>query len=478
MYGNTSFFEGILDNIDIPVAVADKQACYVYANTSFVKLSDLTIKEIIGKSVRYYYESKIADSFLFELVLAGRKQVTQIQRIKRESAVVMEKILTASPLFGEQGDVEYVVYTYQDREQLEQLYRHAHKTISIQQGGKKSDDSPVFESVLMTQLIQEAALIAQTDSSVLITGESGTGKEVIADFIHANSNRSGRDMVVINCASIPETLLDAELFGYEKGAFTGALTTGKPGLIETADGSTLFLDEINSLPRELQGKLLRAIETKRVKRIGSVREKAIDFRILAASNTDLTTEIQAGNFRSDLYYRLNVMPIHLPPLRERKDDILPLCHHFLKQLGEKYNRIRVLSPDVQHTLLNHDWPGNVRELKNVLERLVITSSLAKEITAIPFSLSSRSGHEKPLEDTALPVVPAPALPDERSAYQALPEDAKNLIYALRNTDYNISNAAALLGISRRTLHYKLKRYRITIESQIYVDGEKFPLLIK
>ena len=475
MHNSISFFQGILDNIDIPVAVANKAAEYVYANTSFVKLSDLTIKEIIGKSVRYYYENKITDSFLFELVLAGRKQVTQIQRIKHENALLMEKILTASPLFGEQGDIEFVVYTYQDREQLEQLYRHAHKTISIRQGEKKNDEHPVYASPLMTQLMQEAALIAKTDSSVLITGESGTGKEVIADFIHTNSRRADREMVVINCASIPETLLDAELFGYEKGAFTGALTTGKPGLIETADGSTLFLDEINSLPRELQGKLLRAIETKRVKRIGSVREKAIDFRILAASNADLTLEIQAGNFRSDLYYRLNVMPIHLPPLRERKGDILPLCDHFLKQLGEKYDRMRILSPDVQHTLLNHDWPGNVRELKNVLERLVITSSFAKEITAIPFSLSAKTGgYDKPLEETALPANPASS--DEGSVYQTLPEDAKTLIRTLRSNGYNISNAATALGISRRTLHYKLKRHQITIESQICVNGVEIPLI--
>jgi Transcriptional regulator containing PAS, AAA-type ATPase, and DNA-binding domains len=474
MYESISFFEGILDNIDIPVAVANKAAEYVYANTSFVRISDLTIKEIIGKSVRYYYENKIADSFLFELVLADRKQVTQIQKIKYENAVLMEKILTASPVFGEQGDVEFVVYTYQDREQLELLYRQAHKTVSIQQGVQKNGESLVYKSALMTHLVEEAALIAKTDSSVLISGESGAGKEVIADFIHANSRRADKEMVVINCAGIPETLLDAELFGYEKGAFTGALTTGKPGLMETADGSTLFLDEINSLPRELQGKLLRAIETKKVKRIGSVREKSIDFRILAASNTDLNLEMQAGNFRSDLYYRLNVMPLHLPPLRERKDDILPLCDHFLKQLGEKYDRMRVLSPDVQYALLNHDWPGNVRELKNVLERLVITSSLAREITAIPFSLSARSGsYDKPSGETAPAAKPVPS--DEASAYRSLPEGAKSLIRALRDNGYNISNAAAALGVSRRTLHYKLKRYNITLESQICVDGTVIPL---
>ena len=474
MFGNISFYEGVLDNIDIPVAVSDKDARYVYVNSSFVRLFNLTRKELIGHSVRYYYENKIVDSFLFEIVMANRKQVAQIQTIKHENNPVMEKILTASPVFGESGEIEFVVYTYQDREQLNQLYQHAYETVSIQQITQKHGQNLIYTSALMTALVREAAIIAKTDSSVLISGESGTGKEVIADFIHASSKRAGKEMVVINCASIPEALLDAELFGYEKGSFTGALTTGKPGLIESADKSTLFLDEINSLPRNLQGKLLRAIENKKVKRIGSVREKSIDFRIIAATNTDLSMEIQAGNFRSDLYYRLNVMPIHLPPLRERKDDILPLCEHFLKQLGEKYDRVRTLSPDVEATLLNHHWHGNVRELKNVLERLVITSSLAREITTIPFSLSEKTGfYNAPIDVVSSPANPFnPADPFTR---QPLSEDVKTLIHALKDNDYNISVTASALGISRRTLHYKLKRYNITIESQIHVDGVAVPL---
>ena len=472
MYGSISFYEGVLDNIDIPVAVADKDARYVYVNTGFVKLSNLTRKELIGHSVRYYYENKIADSFLFEIVMKGRKQTAQIQTIKHKNNPVMEKILTASPVFGEGGEVEFVVYTYQDREQLNQLYQHAYETVSIQQSTQKNSENLIYKSNLMTTLVREAAIIAKTDSSVLISGESGTGKEVIADFIHSVSKRADKEMVVINCASIPESLLDAELFGYEKGSFTGALTTGKPGLIESADKSTLFLDEINSLPRNLQGKLLRAIENKKVKRIGSVREKSIDFRIIAATNTDLNEEIRAGNFRQDLYYRLNVMPIHLPTLRERKEDILPLSEHFLKQLGEKYDRIRTLSADVVSTLLSHNWPGNVRELKNVLERLVITSSLTREITTIPFSLSERSElYDNPLDSASsadsLEVGKAPT-------YKAPSEDARAIIHALKENHYNITNAAVALGISRRTFHYKLKRYNITIESQVYVDGIAVP----
>ena len=475
MFGNINFYEGILDNIDIPVAVADKDAYYVYVNTGFVKLSNLTRKELIGHSVRYYYENKIADSFLFEIVMTNRKQVAQIQTIKHENHLVMEKILTASPVFGESGDIEFVVYTYQDREQLNQLYHQAYESVSIQQSTQKISQNLIYTSDLMTSLVHEVALIAKTDSSVLISGESGTGKEVIADFIHASSRRAAKEMVVINCASIPEALLDAELFGYEKGSFTGALTTGKPGLIETAHKSTLFLDEINSLPRNLQGKLLRAIENKKVKRIGSVREKSIDFRIIAATNTDLNMEIQAGNFRSDLYYRLNVMPINLPPLRERKEDIAPLCEHFLGQLGEKYDRIRTLSPDIQRTLLSHDWPGNVRELKNVLERLVITSSLTREITTIPFSLSEKGiRYNTQFNDTT---PPSKALPSGEPTRQSFSEDVRTLIHALRDNNYNISTTATALGISRRTLHYRLKRYNITIESQICVDGSPIPTTI-
>ena len=226
----------------------------------------------------------------------------------------------------------------------------------------------------MQAILQTAAQVAQTDSTVHISGETGTGKEVLAKYIHRNSSRADAPIIEINCAALPENLLEAELFGYTKGAFTGALNTGKPGLIEAAHGGTLFLDEINSLPLELQGKFLRVLESHKSKRLGAVEEQEIDFRLLAATNQNLKEGVLAGTFRADLYYRLNVIPLELPPLRERREDIAPLATFFLDYYCKRYSRTKVLSRRVIEQLKAYDWPGNIRELKNVVERLLVTSA--------------------------------------------------------------------------------------------------------
>ncbi len=226
----------------------------------------------------------------------------------------------------------------------------------------------------MQAILQTAAQVAQTDSTVLISGETGTGKEVLAKYIHRNSSRADAPIIEINCAALPENLLEAELFGYTKGAFTGALNTGKPGLIEAAHGGTLFLDEINSLPLALQGKFLRVLESHKSKRLGAVEEQEIDFRLLAATNQNLKEGVLAGTFRAALYYRLNVIPLELPPLRERREDIAPLATFFLDYYCKRYSRTKVLSRRVIEQLKAYDWPGNIRELKNVVERLLVTSA--------------------------------------------------------------------------------------------------------
>ncbi|MCL2368497.1 MAG: sigma 54-interacting transcriptional regulator, partial [Oscillospiraceae bacterium] len=229
------------------------------------------------------------------------------------------------------------------------------------------------ESPLMREVLQLATNIAEAESTVLISGESGTGKEVVAQYIHAQSGRKQKPLIIINCASLPETLLEAELFGYEKGAFTGASPVGKPGLFESADGGTLFLDEVNSLPLGLQGKLLRAIETKMVQRLGSTKSRKIDFRLLVATNESLDKLVTERKFRIDLYYRINVIHLHIPPLRERKEDIVPLTMHFLKLYCKKNNKQKTFSAQTLENMLEYTWPGNVRELKNFVERSVVMS---------------------------------------------------------------------------------------------------------
>ena len=238
-------------------------------------------------------------------------------------------------------------------------------------------DGPFTEIIGKTpaiqQIFQTVQKIAPTDSTVLITGETGVGKELIAREIHSASHRRSHPFVKVNCAAIPETLLESELFGYEKGAFTGAVTN-KPGRFEIAHQGTIFLDEIGEMPVHLQAKLLGVLQDRAFERVGGVKTIKVDIRIISATNQDLQSAIQSSKFRSDLFYRLNVVPIHIPPIRERKDDLIPLIDYFLKKFKTKYQKkITSLSPEIIAAFSNYNWPGNIRELENVLERMILMS---------------------------------------------------------------------------------------------------------
>jgi transcriptional regulator with PAS, ATPase and Fis domain len=289
-------------------------------------------------------------------------------------------IIASTPIFDETGIVKNVVAVIRRIDAINDDYKQAssNRVVSRLYAGRPDDDfvvgaSIVSESGAMRKTMQVAANIASTDSNVLLTGETGTGKEIIARFIHEQSARRDKPFVVINCAALPETLLEAELFGYEKGAFTGASVSGRTGLFESAQGGTLFLDEINSFPIGLQGRLLRAIEGKTIRPIGNTREHEVNFRLLAASNVDLESLLNANKFRPDLYYRLNVINIVIPPLRERREDIIPLALHFLKDYCNKYNKNKTFSPQTFDAMEAYEWPGNVREVKNFVERSVVMS---------------------------------------------------------------------------------------------------------
>lgn len=295
----------------------------------------------------------------------------------------------------------------------------------------------------MQALLRDAALVAASDTRVLITGESGVGKEVVADLIHAWSRRSGGPLIKINCAAIPETLLESELFGHERGAFTGA-TRQRIGRFEEARGGTLFLDEIGDMALPLQAKLLRVIQDGRFQRIGSNLDIHSDARILASTNRDLATAVREGRFREDLYYRLNVVELHVPPLRERPEDILPLATHFLRQFTGGRARF---APSVPDLLQRYPWPGNVRELRNVMERAAL---LCRGELVLPEHLPTR-------------ILQAPS-PEPNSTGTTESErleevERQTILEALRRYGYNRTETARALGISRRTLVYKLQRYR-------------------
>jgi two-component system, NtrC family, response regulator GlrR len=296
----------------------------------------------------------------------------------------------------------------------------------------------------MEALLAEVHLVAQTEASVLIQGESGTGKELLARAIHQASARCNAPFVAINCAAIPEPLLESELFGHTKGAFTGAVTAYK-GLFQSANGGTIFLDEIGDMPLALQAKLLRVLEDKEVRSLGSSQAIAVDVRIISATHQDLKQAIDEGAFREDLYYRLNVVSPAIPPLRERREDIPPLAHHFLKILCEKHGRtINDFTPDAMEMLTTCDWPGNVRQLMNVVEQCCALS----RAPLIPASLVSRALREMPMDSLSY-----------ADAKQRFERDY--LIRLLKITNGQVTDAARLAGRNRTEFYRLLRRYHLS-----------------
>jgi DNA-binding NtrC family response regulator len=308
----------------------------------------------------------------------------------------------------------------------------------------------VAGSPSMRSVLRDAYRVAQSDSNVLLTGESGSGKEVVANFIHQNSPRRNKMMITVNCASIPATLLAGELFGHEKGAFTGAVAR-RPGRFREAEGSTLFLDEIGDMPLELQPALLRAIETNCITPLGSDKEIKVDYRLLAATNRTLLEDVELGRFRQDLYYRLNVIAIEVPPLRDRTEDILPLARHFLAVGKDEDKR---LSRAAAQTLVAYPWPGNARELANAIERARL---LSQTDVILPEHLppAVRGAASRSINDTRERGY------ESQSDVKTLDEsEVDSIRRALEQTGGNRTRAAELLGITRRGLIYKLKRLGI------------------
>jgi len=304
----------------------------------------------------------------------------------------------------------------------------------------------VAQSSAMQAVLDLVARVAPTDATVLIQGESGTGKEVIAKAVHHASARAARPFVAVNCGAVPETLLESELFGYVRGAFTGAAAS-KLGLFEEADGGTLFLDEIAEMPAVLQVKLLRALQSGEVRRLGATQAATFDVRVIAATNGDLATRISEGNFREDLFYRLNVIHVALPPLRERREDIPALAEHFLGRSAAKLGRTLRLSPAALERLLRYPWPGNVRELENAIER---ASILARTEVIEPEDLP-------PHVSAGLQLGPSPALPLQITLAEA---ERAHILQTLERFGRNHSGAADALGIGRTTLWRKLREYGI------------------
>ncbi len=409
-------------------------------------LLDLNLPDVHG--IEVLRELRARDPHLLIIVITGYGSV--------ESAVQSLKL----------GAYDYVKKPFK-ADAIKLIVRLALETQRLRRrvralGERAEAPGPVVvHSEAMQGVLRQAASVAtHPDTTVLITGESGTGKEVVARLIHHRSRRAAGPFLAVNCASIPASILESELFGHEAGAFTDARRP-REGLLEAADGGTVFLDEIGDMDLGLQAKLLRFLETRRIRRLGGVRETEVDVRIVAATNQDLKQAIAARRFREDLYYRLNVFPIHVPPLRERPEDVVPLARHFLAYFSRKFHRdLRDIAPEAQARLRAYPWPGNVREVRNLMERLAITCTgpvLRAEDLPEEFRDTgpSRPGRW--------------VLPPGGCDLEALERDlARSLILqALERTGGNVSRAARLLGLARSTLRNRMAT--LGIRSEINPD---------
>src|SRR4051794_31313404 len=360
-------------------------------------------------------------------------------RLHTENGLERLVVMRTTQDFDEEGTLEGVVATIKDV--TDEAAPHKREVIA--------------ESPSMRELINFVRRVAASEAStILLEGENGTGKGLIAKTLHSQSVRQAEPFIAINCAAIPETLLESELFGYEKGAFTDARSQ-KRGIFELADKGTLFLDEIGEIPLMLQAKLLRVLEEQSFRRLGGLKDIQLDLRVLAATNKNLREAVKEGAFRQDLYFRLNVIQILIPPLRERADDILPLTKFFIEHYNRKFKRnIEGVTDGAARLLLTHDWPGNVRELRNAIERAMILEEGPSITTAsLPISIA-RPGSDGSLGDVALDMaIPADGLSLEDN-------ERSLLVRALEKTEGNQTQAARLLRITRDTLRYKMKKFNL------------------
>ena len=378
------------------------------------------------------------------------------------------------------GAFDYITKPF-DQAEIQAVIAKASKAHDIARTSVHADGKARKEIIGASALIDEVFKIidkvADTPSTVLITGESGTGKELIATALHDGSSRKGKPLIKINCAAIPKDLMESELFGYERGAFTGAVTS-KPGRFELADGGTLFLDEIAEIPVEMQVKLLRALQESEFERVGGIKTTHVDVRLIAATNRDLNEEIEAGRFRKDLFYRLNVVPIVLPPLRDRKSDIPMLAAHFIQKYNKRLNKkIEGVADDALAILQTYSWPGNIRELENLMERVLLFADgpliTAKDLPepvrqSTPPATAASAGPASPSPSSCEPPVPGQETSLKDIVRQKAAELEKDLITkALEETVGNVTRAAKLLQISRKSLQTKMKEFGLRDD-----DGEE------
>lgn len=456
----TKELDNIIEAFSDGIYISDGEGFGLRVNKSLQRITGATAEDLIGKYISSAVEQGVISNSVTLKVLEKRETITITQRIKGEK----EFLVTGTPIFDEEDKINRVVTTIRDVTELSNLQKKLtesneltqkyYKELMLLRKRQFAESNLVFKSKEMKRIVEYANKAAMFDSTCLLLGESGVGKDVIARIIYSNSLRKDEAFIKLNCGAIHYNLLESELFGYERGAFTGANKEGKPGMFELAHKGTLFLDEIGELPLDLQVKLLHAIQDMIISRVGSTKTIQVDVRVIAATNRNLEDMIHKGQFREDLYYRLNIIPIEIPPLRERPDDIIPLIELFLRKMNKKYNKNKQLKPEVIECLLKYEWPGNVRELKNIVERLVVISSGELiEIKDLPESLkiSKLNKLGKKYRYNC-----------KSSLKEVIEEVEKEFLKETLKSYKSLREASKILGVDHSTLSRKIKKYKLSL----------------
>lgn len=434
------------------IFITDSSGMVLRINHAYERITGIKASEIVGKNMQKLVEEKYYDESVTLLVMEKKESITISQSVKGHHQI----LVTGNPIFDEQGQLFRVVTNVRDVTQLTSLQNQLQKTkeqtlkykteLELLRSMQIHSSDIVFRSQAMVRTMELAQKIADVNSTVLITGESGTGKELVAKFIHKQGKGPTKPFIKINCAAIPEALLESELFGYEGGAFTGAKKEGKPGLFELAHHGTLFLDEVGDLPIVLQVKLLRVLQEREIVRVGGTKAKTVDVRIIAATHRDIIKMTKAGLFREDLYYRLMVVPLHIPPLRERREDIPLLILRFIERFNSSFGFIKRVSPQVIDQLVEYSWPGNVRELENVIERMMVTAAEDElGVELLPETIYSKA-----------------FFPRRGTKLKTAVEETEAYLLSETYQEYRCwQKVAEVLGVNRTTVFRKAARYGLT-----------------
>lgn len=450
--------DAIIDSVYEGLYITDGEANTLRINKAYTRLTGIRAQEVLGKNMRELVASGYYSESVTLLVLEKKKPITILHEIKGRKRC----LITGNPIFNEKNEIFRVVTTVRDVTELNRLKQKLENTQRISEryhleiehlrSQQMKQTEIVGPGEKMREILHLASQAAQGDATVLVLGETGVGKELVAHAIHRNSPRNKAPFIHVNCAAIPENLLESELFGYEKGAFTDAKETGKTGLFELADKGTIFLDEIGDLPLNLQAKLLRVLQEKEVVRIGGTRPLRLDLRIIAATNRDLGQLTKKGIFREDLYYRLNVIPLHVPPLRMRGEEIPVLAEHYLTLFNRKYGRSKAFDKRAMQTLVRYSWPGNIRELKNLIERWVVIGENRAITREHLVGLEWDDPTGSPSDGRGMPM----------RLRDAVAEVEKQLISKAIAMEGSSRKAAKVLGVSQPTVLRKARKHGIRI----------------